>query len=165
MIPKRGLKLARMVGHITYLSDDAMGAKFGRVLKTEKLNYDLHSVEFQVESYLRYQGEEFSTRFDANTYLLMTKALDYFDPARAHDGHPAPLWPPPRPSFCSSASAPTGVFRPHAAARSSKPWWTTGARSATPKSTHPMDTTPFCSMTLATTPPCVLISSAAWRTA
>ncbi|MCR1764342.1 homoserine O-acetyltransferase, partial [Pseudomonas aeruginosa] len=84
VIPKRGLKLARMVGHITYLSDDAMGAKFGRVLKTEKLNYDLHSVEFQVESYLRYQGEEFSTRFDANTYLLMTKALDYFDPAAAH---------------------------------------------------------------------------------
>ena len=75
--------LARMVGHITYLSDDAMGEKFGRGLKSEKLNYDFHSVEFQVESYLRYQGEEFSTRFDANTYLLMTKALDYFDPAAA----------------------------------------------------------------------------------
>ncbi|AGI22236.1 homoserine O-succinyltransferase MetX [Pseudomonas sp. MT3] len=81
VIPRRGLRLARMVGHITYLSDDAMGAKFGRDMKSEKLNYDLHSVEFQVESYLRYQGEEFSTRFDANTYLLMTKALDYFDPA------------------------------------------------------------------------------------
>ncbi|WP_298186414.1 homoserine O-acetyltransferase [uncultured Pseudomonas sp.] len=85
-IPKRGLMLARMVGHITYLSDDAMGEKFGRGLKSEKLNYDFHSVEFQVESYLRYQGEEFSTRFDANTYLLMTKALDYFDPAAQHDG-------------------------------------------------------------------------------
>jgi homoserine O-acetyltransferase/O-succinyltransferase len=85
-IPKRGLMLARMVGHITYLSDDAMGEKFGRGLKSEKLNYDFHSVEFQVESYLRYQGEEFSTRFDANTYLLMTKALDYFDPAAEHDG-------------------------------------------------------------------------------
>ena len=85
-IPKRGLMLARMVGHITYLSDDAMGEKFGRGLKSEKLNYDFHSVEFQVESYLRYQGEEFSTRFDANTYLLMTKALDYFDPAASHDG-------------------------------------------------------------------------------
>ena len=84
VIPRRGLRLARMVGHITYLSDDAMGAKFGRDMKSEKLNYDLHSVEFQVESYLRYQGEEFSTRFDANTYLLMTKALDYFDPAAAH---------------------------------------------------------------------------------
>ena len=86
VIPKRGLMLARMVGHITYLSDDAMGQKFGRGLKSEKLNYDCHSVEFQVESYLRYQGEEFSGRFDANTYLLMTKALDYFDPAAAHDG-------------------------------------------------------------------------------
>ena len=84
--PKRGLMLARMVGHITYLSDDAMGEKFGRGLKSEKLNYDFHSVEFQVESYLRYQGEEFSGRFDANTYLLMTKALDYFDPAAQHDG-------------------------------------------------------------------------------
>jgi homoserine O-acetyltransferase/O-succinyltransferase len=86
VIPKRGLMLARMVGHITYLSDDAMGEKFGRGLKSEKLNYDFHSVEFQVESYLRYQGEEFSGRFDANTYLLMTKALDYFDPAANHDG-------------------------------------------------------------------------------
>ena len=86
VIPKRGLMLARMVGHITYLSDEAMGEKFGRGLKSEKLNYDFHSVEFQVESYLRYQGEEFSTRFDANTYLLMTKALDYFDPAAAFDG-------------------------------------------------------------------------------
>ncbi|SFI03143.1 homoserine O-acetyltransferase [Pseudomonas guineae] len=86
VIPKRGLMLARMVGHITYLSDDAMGEKFGRGLKSEKLNYDFHSVEFQVESYLRYQGEEFSTRFDANTYLLMTKALDYFDPAANHEG-------------------------------------------------------------------------------
>lgn len=86
VIPKRGLMLARMVGHITYLSDDAMGEKFGRGLKSEKLNYDFHSVEFQVESYLRYQGEEFSGRFDANTYLLMTKALDYFDPAAQHDG-------------------------------------------------------------------------------
>ncbi|MBB3103420.1 homoserine O-succinyltransferase MetX [Azomonas macrocytogenes] len=78
-IPKRGLMLARMVGHITYLSDDAMGTKFGRDLKNDKLNYDFNSVEFQVESYLRYQGEEFSGRFDANTYLLMTKALDYFE--------------------------------------------------------------------------------------
>lgn len=85
-IPKRGLKLARMVGHITYLSDDAMGQKFGRELKAEQLNFDLDNVEFQVESYLRYQGEEFSTRFDANTYLIMTKALDYFDPAAAHGG-------------------------------------------------------------------------------
>ncbi len=86
VIPKRGLMLARMVGHITYLSDDAMGEKFGRELRTDRLNYDFTSVEFQVESYLRYQGQEFSGRFDANTYLLMTKALDYFDPAETHGG-------------------------------------------------------------------------------
>lgn len=85
-IPKRGLKLARMVGHITYLSDDSMGEKFGRELQVDCLNYDFHNVEFQVESYLRYQGEQFSNNFDANTYLLMTKALDYFDPAAQHDG-------------------------------------------------------------------------------
>lgn len=85
-IPKHGLSLARMVGHITYLSDDAMGKKFGRDLKHDKLNYGMYDVEFQVESYLRYQGEEFSGRFDANTYLLMTKALDYFDPAASYQG-------------------------------------------------------------------------------
>ncbi|AYF89082.1 homoserine O-acetyltransferase [Pseudomonas sp. JS3066] len=100
VIPKRGLMLARMVGHITYLSDDAMGEKFGRGLKSEKLNYDFHSVEFQVESYLRYQGEEFSGRFDANTYLLMTKALDYFDPAGPHDGDLARTLAGAKADFC-----------------------------------------------------------------
>jgi homoserine O-acetyltransferase/O-succinyltransferase len=94
------LILARMVGHITYLSDDAMGAKFGRDLKSEKLNYDFHSVEFQVESYLRYQGEEFSGRFDANTYLLMTKALDYFDPAASHNGDLAKALSQASADFC-----------------------------------------------------------------
>src|SRR5690606_40463571 len=84
VVPKHGLGLARMVGHITYLSDDAMGQKFGRELRSDELKYDIKGVEFQVESYLRYQGQEFSQRFDANTYLLMTKALDYYDPARAH---------------------------------------------------------------------------------
>lgn len=79
--PKRGLILARMVGHITYLTDDAMKHKFGRDLKSGKFMYG-YDVEFQVESYLRYQGERFSQNFDANTYLLMTKALDYFDPTR-----------------------------------------------------------------------------------
>lgn len=80
VVPRRGLMLARMLGHITYLSDDAMRAKFGRDLRAGRVNYGF-DVEFQVESYLRYQGESFVTRFDANTYLLMTKALDYFDPA------------------------------------------------------------------------------------
>ncbi|MGM0785571.1 homoserine O-succinyltransferase MetX [Halomonas faecis] len=83
--PRRGLKLARMVGHITYLSEDAMGSKFGRDLRTDDLNFG-YDVEFQVESYLRYQGDAFSNAFDANTYLLMTKALDYFDPAAPHGG-------------------------------------------------------------------------------
>lgn len=85
--PERGLKLARMLGHITYLSDEAMRARFGRLLRDTSerrfaFNYD---VEFEVESYLRHQGQSFIDRFDANTYLLMTKALDYFDPAREFD--------------------------------------------------------------------------------
>lgn len=100
VIPKRGLMLARMVGHITYLSDDSMGEKFGRGLKNEKLNYDFHNVEFQVESYLRYQGEEFSGRFDANTYLVMTKALDYFDPAAAHGDDLAKTFEGVKADFC-----------------------------------------------------------------
>ena len=83
-VPKRGLMLARMLGHITYLSEDAMHEKFGRELKAEKPNYNF-DVEFQVESYLRHQGASFVNRFDANTYLLMTKALDYFDPARDYN--------------------------------------------------------------------------------
>ncbi|MGO0305376.1 homoserine O-succinyltransferase MetX [Endozoicomonas acroporae] len=83
-IPRKGLGLARMVGHITYLSDDAMGARFGRELKNDGFSYD-YNVEFQIESYLRYQGESFSGSFDANTYLLMTRALDYFDPASDYD--------------------------------------------------------------------------------
>lgn len=87
-IPKRGLILARMVGHITYLTDEAMRVKFGRDLKAGKLQFN-YDVEFQVESYLRYQGEQFSERFDANTYLLMTKALDYFDPASDFRGEKA----------------------------------------------------------------------------
>jgi homoserine O-acetyltransferase len=81
VVPARGLKLARMLGHITYLSDEAMRAKFGRELKTAEPSYNF-DVEFEVESYLRYQGQSFVDRFDANTYLIMTKALDYFDPAR-----------------------------------------------------------------------------------
>jgi len=78
-VPKVGLMLARMLGHITYLSDDGMRSKFGRELRSGQISYDF-TPQFEVESYLRYQGERFSTEFDANTYLLMTKALDYFDP-------------------------------------------------------------------------------------
>jgi len=86
VVPTRGLRLARMLGHITYLSDDAMADKFGRSLRAGKLGYS-YDIEFEIESYLRYQGDKFAAYFDANTYLLMTKALDYFDPARACDGN------------------------------------------------------------------------------
>lgn len=81
VVPSRGLMLARMIGHITYLSDAAMLAKFGNELKVTGPSFNFE-IEFEVESYLRYQGQAFVDRFDANTYLLMTKALDYFDPAR-----------------------------------------------------------------------------------
>ncbi|MGE0485108.1 MAG: homoserine O-acetyltransferase [Gammaproteobacteria bacterium] len=84
-IPEHGLKLARMVGHITYLSDDVLHSRFGRELREGKINFGF-DVEFQIESYLRHQGESFVGRFDANTYLLMTRALDYFDPAQAYGG-------------------------------------------------------------------------------
>ena len=84
-IPKAGLRLARMIGHITYLSDDQMGEKFGRQRRGNgpTFNYD---VDFEIESYLRYQGDKFTTYFDANTYLITTKALDYFDPAVDYGG-------------------------------------------------------------------------------
>ena len=85
VVPTRGLALARMVGHITYLSDDAMAEKFGRQLRHGKPVYS-YDVEFEIESYLRYQGDKFAGFFDANTYLLTTKTLDYFDPAFAHGG-------------------------------------------------------------------------------
>jgi homoserine O-acetyltransferase len=100
-LPRRGLRIARMIGHITYLSDDVMNEKFGRQLKplvqavqagdvgaVERLayRYTTQDIEFQIESYLRHQGDKFSEYFDANTYLLITRALDYFDPARHHEG-------------------------------------------------------------------------------
>ncbi|PVY57594.1 homoserine O-acetyltransferase [Simplicispira sp. 125] len=103
-IPKRGLRIARMIGHITYLSDDVMNEKFGRSLRPPELlagqaapsddpatllrdyHYSTQDIEFQIESYLRYQGDKFSDYFDANTYLLITRALDYFDPARSFGG-------------------------------------------------------------------------------
>jgi len=93
-VPKRGLRIARMIGHITYLSDDVMNAKFGRKLiaatqseAERNFFYSTLEAEFQIESYLRYQGDKFAEYFDANTYLLITRALDYFDPARAYSGN------------------------------------------------------------------------------
>ena len=98
VVPKRGLRIARMIGHITYLSDDVMNQRFGRELKdavvgggnpgdySSGYRYSTQEVEFQIESYLRYQGDKFADYFDANTYLLITRALDYFDPAAAFGG-------------------------------------------------------------------------------
>jgi homoserine O-acetyltransferase len=88
-VPLDGLALARMIGHITYLSNDLMGEKFGRELRKGSFALGQESdIEFQVQSYLRYQGERFSTSFDANTYILMTRALDYFDLAREYGDDP-----------------------------------------------------------------------------
>ena len=92
VLPRRGLRIARMIGHITYLSDDVMNEKFGRQLReavaghVSGYRFSTQDIEFQIESYLRYQGDKFSDYFDANTYLLITRALDYFDPARTFDG-------------------------------------------------------------------------------
>lgn len=85
VVPRRGLRVARMIGHITYLSNDDMAEKFGRDLKSGEYQFGF-GVDFEIESYLRYQGDKFSDYFDANTYLLITKALDYFDPARQFGG-------------------------------------------------------------------------------
>jgi homoserine O-acetyltransferase len=85
VVPTRGLRIARMIGHITYLSGDAMMEKFGRQLRRAALGFDF-DIDFEVESYLRYQGDKFSTYFDANTYLRITKALDYYDPAAEYGG-------------------------------------------------------------------------------
>jgi homoserine O-acetyltransferase/O-succinyltransferase len=85
VVPVRGLRIARMIGHITYLSGEAMAEKFGRLLRRGALGFDF-GTDFEVESYLRYQGDKFSTYFDANTYLRITKALDYFDPAADFGG-------------------------------------------------------------------------------
>ena len=98
VVPTRGLRLARMLGHITYLSDNAMADKFGRDLHTGQLNYG-YEIEFAIESYLRYQGDKFASYFDANTYLLMTKALDYFDPAHDSGGDLNPVFARAKASF------------------------------------------------------------------
>ncbi len=97
-VPARGLKLARMLGHITYLSEDLLGEKFGRDIKGDDYGFN-YDVEFEIESYLRYQGDKFAQVFDANTYLIMTKALDYFDPAREAGGDFAKAMAPAKAGF------------------------------------------------------------------
>ncbi|WP_050464192.1 homoserine O-succinyltransferase MetX [Herbaspirillum autotrophicum] len=98
VVPKNGLRVARMVGHITYLSDDDMAEKFGRDLRSGEYQFGF-GIDFEIESYLRYQGDKFSTYFDANTYLLITKALDYFDPAKEFGGDLAQAFAATKASF------------------------------------------------------------------
>jgi homoserine O-acetyltransferase/O-succinyltransferase len=98
VVPRRGLRIARMIGHITYLSDDAMAEKFGRELREDTLKFNF-DVEFQIESYLRHQADKFAERFDANTYLRITKALDYFDPAAACGGDLSATLKPAKAAF------------------------------------------------------------------
>jgi homoserine O-acetyltransferase len=97
-LPRRGLRLARMLGHITYQSDDLMAAKFGRRLRAGGRKFSFE-VEFEIESYLRYQGDKFAASFDANTYLLATRALDYFDPAGDAGGDLAAAFAPATADF------------------------------------------------------------------
>jgi len=133
-LPRRGLRVARMIGHITYLSDDAMAEKFGRALRRtspEELAAHIAAggdeasgaaarsdyrftfdVEFEIESYLRYQGEKFSKYFDANTYLLITRALDYFDPALAHGGDLAAALAPATADFLVASFTTDWRFAP-----------------------------------------------------
>lgn len=110
-VPARGLQVARMIGHITYLSDDTMAERFGRTLKNADYRYGF-DVEFEIESYLRYQGEKFSRYFDANTYLLITRALDYFDPARAHGGDLAAALAPAQARFLVASFTTDWRFSP-----------------------------------------------------
>jgi len=110
-IPRRGLMIARMLGHITYLSDLSMRAKFGRELREGKINFGF-DVEFQVESYLRYQGKSFVEKFDANTYLLMTKVLDYFDPAKEFDDDLSRALAPAKADFFVAAFTSDWRFAP-----------------------------------------------------
>jgi homoserine O-acetyltransferase len=107
VMPRRGLRVARMIGHITYLAGDVMETKFGRSMTNApglepeggtpgEFTYTTQDIEFQIESYLRHQGDKFSEYFDANTYLLITRALDYFDPARRSGGSLARAFEPAR---------------------------------------------------------------------
>ena len=119
IVPARGLQVARMIGHITYLSDDTMAERFGRTLRRPAQDASLGNsyqftfdVEFEIESYLRYQGEKFSRYFDANTYLLITRALDYFDPARDHGGDLAAALSPARCDFLLASFSTDWRFAP-----------------------------------------------------
>lgn len=111
VVPTRGLRLARMIGHITYLSDDQMNEKFGRELRNGARSFS-YGIDFEIESYLRHQGDKFAGFFDANTYLLTTKALDYFDPAYACGGDLAAALAPARANFLVASFTTDWRFSP-----------------------------------------------------
>jgi homoserine O-acetyltransferase len=151
-LPRRGLRIARMIGHITYLSDDVMNAKFGRRLRdavSNAVQRDYHfttqGIEFEIESYLRYQGDKFAEYFDANTYLLITRALDYFDPARACGGDLSAAFAPVKAKFLLVSFTTRWFVR----------CWTTTAGCLMPKSMPPTATTRFSWTTADTMAPCV----------
>ena len=111
VVPARGLQVARMIGHVTYLSDDVMAEKFGRAMRNAEYSFSF-DVDFEIESYLRYQGEKFATYFDANTYLLITRALDYFDPAREYGGDLRAALAPARADFLVASFTTDWRFAP-----------------------------------------------------
>jgi homoserine O-acetyltransferase len=147
----RGLRLARMLGHITYLSDDRWRRNSAAACASRPGSYGF-DVEFEIESYLRYQGDKFAGYFDANTYLRMTKALDYFDPALDYGGDLRRRWPAPAPKLPGDLLHHRLALRARALARDRPPWCTTARTSPTPRSKACTATTPSSWTTRITTP-------------
>jgi homoserine O-acetyltransferase/O-succinyltransferase len=141
--PDLGLMLARMVGHVTYLSDDGMRQRFGRELKSGDLRLG-RDVEFQVESYLHHQGRSFSRSFDANTYLLMTKALDFSTPPESTVTTWSPPWRRRNAASWCCRSAPTGASRWRVRGSWWTPWFGPARTWPAPSSTVSTVTTPSC---------------------
>jgi homoserine O-acetyltransferase len=159
--PRRGLVVARMIGHITYLSDEQMEEKFGRTLR-EGLKFSFEP-EFQIESYLRHQGQKFAEYYDANTYLRITKALDYFDPAIATEGNLAKALSPAVCRFLVVSFTTDWRFAPARSREIVKRSSTTSARCRTPKSSPRTGTMRSCSTIRSTWRSCARITSASPR--
>ena len=143
--PHRGLAVARMAAHITYLSDAALHRKFGRRMQDRELPTFSFDADFQVESYLRYQGSSFVERFDANSYLYLTRAMDYFDLAADHDGMLAHAFRGIKTRFCVVSFTSTGCFRPRNRARSCMRSMPPARGCRSPRSRPTGATTPSCS--------------------
>ena len=150
VVPVRGLRIARMIGHITYLSDDAMMEKFGRLLRRGALGFDF-DIDFEIESYLRYQGDKFSTYFDANTYLRITKALDYFDPAADFGGDLSAALARAKAAFLVVSFKSDWRFSPARSREIVRALLDNRRSSPTSRSTRPAGTTRSCWTTRATT--------------